>query len=226
MSTFLALAQRLRQEAGISGTGPATVIAQTGEMGRVVDWITQAYEEIQDKYPTWEFLRNDFSFPTIATISAYLPSAVDLTEHGAWKPDSFRAYLTATGTSDEQEISYLPWEDFRDAYQLGASRSTPGRPTVFSIRPNKSVELWPVPSAVYTIVGEYYKRPQVMSANADEPLFPRQFHLAIVWKALMFYGTYENAPELYTAGELGWNRMLRKMEINQLPRIRLAGALA
>lgn len=226
MSTFLALAQRLRQEAGISGTGPATVVSQTGEMGRVVDWISTAYEEIQDKNATLEFLRNDFSFQTIVSTSAYLPSAIDLAEHASWKSNSFRAYLTSTGSSDEQDICFVPWEQFRDAYQFGSSRTKPGKPTIFSIRPNKAVELWPVPNAIFTIVGEYYKRPQVMTANADEPLFPRQFHLAIVWKALMYYATYENAPELYSTGERNYNNLMRKLEGNQLPSIKLAGALA
>lgn len=226
MSTFLALAQRLRQEAGISGTGPASVVSQTGEMGRVVDWISLAYEEIQDKHPNWEFLRNDFSFQTIASTSAYLPSAISLEEHAAWKSNSFRGYLTATGTSDEQDICYVPWEEFRDAYQFGSSRTSPGKPTVFSIRPNKAVELWPVPNAIFTIVGEYYKRPQVMTANTDEPLFPRQFHMAIMWKALMYYGSYENAPEAFTTGERNYNNLMRKLEINQLSAIKMARPLA
>lgn len=226
MSTFLALAQRLRQEAGISGTGPATVVSQTGEMGRVADWISTAYEEIQDKNATWEFLRNDFSFQTIASTSAYLPSAVNLTEHASWKTNSFRAYLTSTGASDENYLCFVPWEEFRDAYQFGSLRSTPGKPTTFSIRPDKSVELWPVPNAVYTIVGEYYKRPQVMTANADEPLFPRQYHLAIMWKALMYYGTYENAPEAFTSGERNYARLMLKLEANQLPSVKLARPLA
>jgi len=33
---FLQLAQRVRQEAGISGDGPVSVVNQTGEMKRVV----------------------------------------------------------------------------------------------------------------------------------------------------------------------------------------------
>ena len=221
----LQLSARLRQEAGISGTGPATTIGQTGEMGRVVDWIDTAYEEIQDKHPDWEFLRNDFTFQTIASTSTYLPSAVALPEHASWKQDSFRAYLTSTGTNDEMWLNYYPWDTFRDAFMFGSNRSTPGKPTEFSVRPNKAVELWPIPALIYSITGEYYKRPQVMSANADEPLFPREFHMAIVWKALMYYGTYENAPEAYTTGQNNYDRILRKLEVDQLPSICMTGTM-
>jgi hypothetical protein len=225
VSTRLQLCQRLRQEAGISGTGPATTIGQPGEMGRVVDWIDTAYEEIQDKHPDWEFLRNDFTFQTIASTSEYLPSAVALPEHASWKQDSFRAYLTSTGTNDEMWLNYYPWDTFRDAFMFGSNRSTPGKPTEFSVRPNKAVVLWPVPALIYTIGGEYYKRPQVMSANADEPLFPREFHMAIVWKALMYYGTYENAPEAFTTGQSNYDRILRKLEVDQLPSIAMTGTM-
>ena len=64
---FLDLAKRLRMEAGIAGTGPDTTVGQAGELGRIVTWIGEAYEDIQNKRNDWGFLRQGFSFNTLST---------------------------------------------------------------------------------------------------------------------------------------------------------------
>jgi hypothetical protein len=229
MSTFLQLCQDLRREAGISGTDsmPAAVTSQTGEMKRVVEWVKKAYRDIQNLHPNWHFLSTEFSFQTISSTSTYTKNSVSLTELGSWDPTTFRAYLTATGVTDEQELRYWPnWHKFRDAYLIGASRSTSGRPTDFSIKPDKSIVLWPTPSAAYTVVGEYFKRAQELSANADEPLFPQEFHDILVWRAIVFYAAHEAAPEVYAHGKSEYNRLLRALRRDQLPMISIAGEMA
>lgn len=221
MSTYLQLCTRLVQEAGISGASLANVTGQTGEMLRVVNWIATAYEEIQALHEDWQFLRADFTFPTIASTVAYLPSAISLPEHAVWIDDGMKIYTNSV--ADEQRLKFFPWPDFRDIYQYGTVSS--GRPQVASVKPDKSLALWPTPDAVYTVRGEYYKRPQEMTANGDEPLFPKRFHLAIVWRALMLYGAYESAPELFAHGAANYGALLNELENDQLPAIELASGL-
>lgn len=223
---FLQLAQRLRQEAGVSGSGPASVTGQTGEMKRIVDWITAAYEDIQNLHPNWEFLRTDFTFPTIASTQTYLPSAVSIDDHASWKMDSMRAYLTSTGVNDEQGLEICSWNAFRDVYLLGSQRSVTGRPIKVALKPNKALAFWPTPDNVYTVVGEYFKEPQTMSDNSDEPNFPSRFHMILVWTGLKYYATYESAPELYAKGEKEYTRLLSGLELDQLPEMYLGTPLA
>lgn len=205
---------------------PASVLSQTGEMRKVVDWTAKAYESVQNTHLQWNFLRDDFSFSTIASTANYTKAAVTLTELGAWKDDSFRCYLTATGVSDEQELEFVPWDDFRFIYLRGTSGTQTGRPVRFSILPDMSVTFHPIPDAVYTVTGEYFKRAQVMSANADEPIIPREYQQIIVWRALMFYGAERAAPEKYSHGNTEYRRLLRTLERNQLPKISYGAPLA
>jgi hypothetical protein len=221
---FLQICQRARQEASISGTGPSTVVSQTGELGKLIAWVLTAYQDIQDKHTSWNFLRFDFEFPTIATSSTYLPSAVSLAEHARWKDDSLRIYLTSGGVSGQRRLRYRDWDWFRDYRQIGAIQT--GQPIEFSIRPDKSLVFWPTPDAIYTVTGEYWMRAQTMSANSDEPLIPAQFHMAMVWKALMYYAADQGAAEVYTSAQTEFTRLMGKLETDQLPRIRLGGALA
>lgn len=45
--TYLELCQAFREDIGIAGTGPATVVGQTGILGRIVRWIADADITIQ-----------------------------------------------------------------------------------------------------------------------------------------------------------------------------------
>ncbi len=221
--TFLQLCQRLRSETGISGTGPSTVIGQTGDLLRVVQWVSSAYEDIQNARPDWQFAQTSFSFPTISGTATYTPVAVSITDLLSWKNDDFRVYLAA---ADETFLAYLPWDAFRAAYQFGSLRAQTGKPTVVTTKPNDSIILWPTPDAVYTIDGQYYKKARTMTANADEPVFKSNFHLAIVWRALMFYGADLGAAEAYAHGEREYNKIMRKLDFDQLPEITYGAPLA
>lgn len=223
--TFLELCQRLRREAGQAGSGPSTVVGQTYELLRTVEWIQSAYEDIQNLHAEWNFLRADLTFQTVASDNTYPIADISATEYGEWNQESFRSYLTSSGIAGEQFMEWLDWPDFRDRYVISSNRTQEGNPRYIAQKPDTSLILFPTPNATYTINGEYFKRAQVMSVNADEPLIPTKFHMIIVWRALMFYAGYTSAPDLYEVGQREYKNLLFKLESSQLPRIRLAGPL-
>lgn len=223
--TFLELCQRLRREAGQAGSGPSTVVGQTYELLRTVEWIQSAYEDIQNLHAEWNFLRADLTFQTVASDNTYPIADISATEYGEWNQESFRSYLTSSGIAGEQFMEWLDWPDFRDRYVISSNRTQEGNPRYIAQKPDASLILFPTPNATYTINGEYFKRAQVMSVNADEPLIPTKFHMIIVWRALMFYAGYTSAPDLYEVGQREYKNLLFKLESSQLPRIRLAAPL-
>jgi len=223
--TFLQLCKRLRSEAGISGTGPVTGVGQTGESGKIVEWILSAYEDIQNRHNNWDFLRADLTFQTISGTNNYTKSAISAEEHGEWSKHGFRDYLTSSGESSEQYMYWMNWADFREIYVFGSSRATTGDPRYIAQKPDTSLIVWPTPDGTYTINGEYFKRAQVMAANGDEPLIPAKLGMVIVWRALMFYAGQANAPELYQVGEREFKRLLRKLESEQLQPVEFGAPL-
>lgn len=228
MTTKLQLCADLCREAGIS-TPPAAVTGQVGEALRVVSWIDAAYEQIQNKHDNWDFLRQDFSFPTVIGVSTYTPASVTpaLTELREWITTTFRCYLTVTGLVDEQWMEFVPWPKFRDHYLFSANRMVTGRPFRFSIRPrDKAIITWPIAAALYTIEGEYFQRAQTMDGPSEEPNFPPRFHSAVSWLGLKFYGAYEEAPAVYAHAEHEHGRVMSDLETDQLPEIGTAGAMA
>ena len=223
--TFLEICQRLRSEAGISGSGPTTVVSQTGEIGRVVEWALSAYEDIQNKHTTWEFLQEDFTFSTVDGTQSYAPADVDLDDLGSWKTGD--ADLTIySSVADEQYLIYCMWENFKINYMFGSTRTQEGRPTIVTIKPDNAMLLWTIPDAVYTVTGEYYKKAQTMALDADEPIIPSQFQMIIVWRGLMFYGAYSGDSSAYTHGEREYKNLLRKLEKEQLAAFNWGAPLA
>ena len=220
---FLQLCQRLRQECGIAGSGPTTVISQTGELGRIVSWVLSAYEEIQNLHSTWRFLQTDFSFSTVASTQNYTKTTLSLTNLGSWKTDDVRIYSAVT---DETYLTYFPWNKFKELYLYGSQRTQTERPTIFSIKYDDSISLWAIPNDTYTVNGEYFKTAQTMTLDADEPLIPTAYQMAIVWKGLMLYAAYNSVPDAYSHGQQEYKSILRKLEFSQLDRMTWGNPLA
>ena len=140
--------------------------------------------------------------------------------------DTLRCYLTATGTNDEQWMSFMPWTLYRDRYLFAANRNVSGRPTIFSVRPRDfALFTFPKPDQLYTIQGEYFQRAQVMAADTDQPVFPAKFHSAISWLGLRFYAAYEAASEVYAHADNEYKLAMGRLESDQLPEITLGEAM-
>lgn len=226
--TFLQLAQRLRQECGVSGTGPSTVLAQTGEYRRLVDWIATAWFEIQSLHQDWKFLRLSTSWTTTLGQYSYTPVQCGITADtfGRWILEEFRQYHTATGTQSEMPVYHIPYPTWRQRYNIGALRDQRTQPMEFAVAPSDAIVLGPPPLAGYTVTGDYYRSPILLAADLDVPALPAKHdHMIIVYKAMMSYGAHESDPSVYANGERSYNRLFCRLELDQLPPISMGGAL-
>ncbi|APB99018.1 hypothetical protein A4F89_06600 [Polynucleobacter asymbioticus] len=228
--TWLFLTQQLRQEVGASGSGPLTCQNQTGESKRLADWINAAWMDVQQIHADWDWLRKSFSFTTVAQQPNYIATtSVGLTDFANWKKNSFRAYTTNQNYADEMIMPWIDYEEYRNLYQYGNMRTTYNRPVTFSIGPLKDIWLGAIPDGTgYTIVGDYYSAPSQFVNDTDTPpaAFPDRFWKLIVFKAMMLYATYEENQSLYAAASIDYNRMLSRMEYDELPPIGYGASLA
>lgn len=174
------------------------------------------------------------SFTTVAGTARYAlgaPAAgtvgITAATFGAWVGGAFRCYLTATGVTDEQEMQDRSYDYWRDVTFINANRNVRSRPYEISIAPDNSLCLGPVPAAGYTITGDYYIAPTAMAADGDEPTgLPLQYHMAIVYRAMVDYGSREGAPEVTQRGALGYDRLMRELEREWMPIITTCGPIA
>lgn len=224
---FLELAQRLRRRCRVSGTGPVSVLNQNEEYSRLIDWIQEAWRSIQETREDWQWMRATVSFPVVSGKALYSPMDMGLTDWGNWTRDTWRCYNTAAGMRGEVFMSYLDYGVWRDTYQYGAIRDTLTQPMVMTITPDKSIGLGPTPADGYTVYGDYYRSPSALPlANDSMPSMPERYHMLIVYRAMMYYGMSEAAPEVFQEGNNEFDKMMRQMQINQMPQIYGAPALA
>lgn len=228
---FLQLSQELRIACRVSGSGPSAVTGQNSEYTRLIKFVNRAWMAIQRKHTDWNFLRASCSTTTLEGTSTYTAAGnFGLTDFGHWaldyaNGDTFRCYLTATGLSDEQRLGVMQYDDWRNEYLYGSSRTSYQRPTVVAAAPDRSLAVGPIPAAGYTIAGDYYKAPSELSSGTDTPSLPAHYHWAIIYRAMMFYGVSENAPEVYDEGRAEFAAMIREIEATELRPITLGPPL-
>lgn len=229
---YLQLVQRLSSEVGASGPGPTSVVGQTGMNLRLVNWINTAWVEIQGLHNTWNWMRNPFSWETVAGTGDYLPTAITNTLTNTvmddvryWYKDTFRCQKKSIGIQDEQWLVEWEYYVFRNTYRFNVQVNN--RPVVFAEKPQgKAIMLGAIPDDVYIITGEYQKKAWNLVANTDEPDMPDAYHLMIVYKAMISYGLYEAAGEVVQRGQDEYQKLLTQLEHEQLQEVYLGNPLA
>ena len=179
-STFLEIGQQLVEDAGISGT-LTSMVGQSGEFLRVVNWVTRATTEIEGLWFDWDFLHVFHSFNTVVGVRDY-PAPSDF---------NFWDNRTAKIIARNQPIPFIQWT----RKKLDVTEEIDGDPYIFTILPDKSIPLYDTPDSVLQIDIEYWMRPTSLVNNSDTPAIPEQFRDIIVAKALQYYANYESADE-------------------------------
>lgn len=229
---FLELVNRARRECGVSGSNLTTLQSGLSDEGkRFVDWVGQAWIDVQSKRPDWQWMRKPMTFQTVAAQSSYTLAEMGVTDLADWIRDSFRSYLTATGSTAEQFMVDWEYSAFRDQYIFSSMRTSPGYPMQMTIQPDKTMAMWPVPNGIYTINGEYYRAATELSADADDPSsagndLPERFHMLLVGMAMASYAAFESAPEVDGRAREIIARYSRRLTNWGLPPMSVAGALA
>ncbi len=233
---FLQLTQALARECGVPADGLTNTTGQVGELARLVSWIQEATREIGLLHQEWKWLRGDVTFTTSPGVQAYIPvttafdpDEIELPFFAAWRRGDmvWRRYITGNPSS-ENYLEDTDYENFKRYWLFGARRTEQSEPISITVRPSdEALLIGPLPNSVgYTIVGEYYKIPQSLSGSGDDtPEFPSRYHMIIVYLAMMKYGAFEAATEVYQRGEIEYRKMLQALEFSQLEPIQLAGAM-
>lgn len=222
--TFLQLCQAVFREGGISGN-IASVVNQTGEALRVVRWVADSYKELIQEEPTrWWFLRRRYLAQLTAGQSEYTAAELGITDLASYDTTTFRVAANAN-LSDETFIFGRRWPDFRDYWKFSSRRYVISRPLEVTVTPEMKLAFGPVPDTAYWAQFEYVINPPDLLDDADEPVIPARFQIAIVWLALRHYGMFEGAPEVVMRADANYNEVVTRMFVDQTDEIVVGGPL-
>lgn len=205
--TFLELCNRVRQESGISGSGPVTVFNQQAILAKVVEWVRQADLDIQRLHPDWTFLWRMGSAALQTDVNQY--STLDL---GLLNANQIRRVFIG-----DQPLSELSWETYRRRGYMSAQDRR--QPTAYTFRPDGVMQVFPMPDSNYALNVEYNILPTPMMDDTDVSAIPVRFHDVILHKALMYYASHEEDQSLLQFSTMRYNDTLAELASACLPKL-------
>ncbi len=221
---LLELVQSLHYEAGQPGSPPDAVTGQSGRAADLVRWAIEAYNDIQrDKDGRWKWLRSDWYVDTVDGTQSYAPSdckeaSTDdaISRFRAWDLDDENPpfiYLSSEGVATENELAVGYWPDFRRLYVKATHTSA--KPAQMSVDVADNILFGPKPNGVYRVSGSYWKNNQALAVDADEPEMPSDYHMLIVYRALIKYGYDVVKPETLARARVEGGAIWSALVLNQ-----------
>lgn len=211
--TFLEICKKVRQKVGVSGTGPSTVIEQQGALLRIVDCVIEAWREIQESNnKNWLFMLKDGVMPLTDGEQHYTLAEVvaEIATYG-------EAVIGSLKYGDGARLTYKSWEQW-DAENIDLGTET-GRPNLWTKDGEGGLHFYRIPDDDYSVRLRYKRATQVLAVDADVPVCPPEFHMAIVFRAALIYAELDEAPELINILTPEYRTWISKLESNQLPKI-------
>jgi hypothetical protein len=132
---FQALAQETRRLSGVGGTGPANVEVATGMELKIVNYVQNAWRDIQTHPKNWKWMWEDYSVdlqpgPGTQPLQTILNTReYQLVDCDKIRVDTFR-----------QRMTWVPWRRFRERY--GVIDETARRPIQVTRSPNGDLVLY------------------------------------------------------------------------------------
>jgi hypothetical protein len=224
VSTFLELCADLTRESGAIGAAPSTVIGQHGRQLKCVNWVRQAWTQIQNE-KDWIFKRNDFSGALSIGVTDYAPATFAITSHSKWLIDTedYQPVTLYESGFPEREVAirYISYERWKSLFGRGVHDGN--QPVYYSISPANHLLVGPKPDKPYVIKGEYLRGPQTLAVDGDIPIMPAEYHEAITWRAAVMLAEHDEAKTARDAAALKYDPIYNTMLRDLLPGFVLGG---
>jgi hypothetical protein len=212
----------------------------------IVNAVNHAWQLIQLAHDNWQWMRGEFTATLGAVVppaqARFSPTSLGISRFGDYIYDQIGSpvlgqtyrpmtiYDASIGVSDESELQYMEWENFRSAYFRGTQAQN--RPTNWSADPALNFCLGKALNKSYVVKGEYFKDYQDLtvqvgstSIDLNVPEMPPRFHMGIVWRAVLILTEKDEADQLvYDRAENKYAEILGRLEVAQLPHITMGGS--
>lgn len=210
-------------EYGIGGGGPLetvsgqseAVVGQSGDLGRAVRMIRDAWDHIATLWTNWDFLWFSHSVASTDTPAGIPASAVNPTMPSFTVRRWNRArFVIGRGTSGYVELEHVPYKDFFRSYYLGAAGS--GVPRYITTQPDGTLVFNSAPATAQSFYGEGWKLPTRLAADADVPEIPENFDRMIILQGAIMYADKVDAPEWLEGAQAEYLSLLSSLQSSYL----------
>ena len=219
---FLAMAQRVKRESGRGSTAIAGVLTATGEDLDICNWVATAWRDIQLMPYTWAWMRVSIIGDLVIDTIAHSPLSLTAANFSKWVPESDDYQMTvyeSSAPATEWRIQFLPYERFRGRFIIGEHSAA--APQFWTQAPHGDFLIGPKPDlGTYKLRADYFMAPDELTDDTDVPGMPDQFHMLIVWDALMHAASFDAAPEVHSRARDNSEKMLNSLIDHQGEKIK------
>ena len=250
MATFLELSKKALKESGLGSPEQiADVTSVTGIASEAVDFVAEAWLQIQSDQENWAWMQESFKIELVSGKDRYTPNpgssdpadanyeAPDLLtpDDLPAMPQGFRSWITSsiwfisnrrTNSVIGQEFPQLA-AGYQEWRTLSINRRLANqRPNGYAVAPNLDLLVMPTPDGTYEIDGEFQRGVQTFTANADAPRgLPSDYHNLIKWKAIGMLHGFDEAEASVQFANSQYAIHFNNLKRLYLPAIELAPAL-
>lgn len=199
---YLQLVQKAVRKSGAKITVPTTVVGQTGIAGMFVEWVADAWKDIQlERLGIFWRVDRDVSFNLVASDFEYVVDS-------DYESINLRSVTCHLSNENETPVTWRTYDYYRT--QVDRVDRQEGKPQYFTFSPDNLWIFWPTPDDTYTIKYDGIRVVQVFDsedsagAGTSDVLQPTglqsSYHDAIVWQAIMNYALhFEDGSKLSEA---------------------------
>lgn len=213
MKTFLQICQDVREETGISGSGPVSVSSATGIEKKLVGYVVQAWIDIQEYRSDWPWMFKEFSFNTSPGKQRYPCVELNLSDVEFWDLTGVSIFKVYEGKIAEHYMPSSTYQNWWKFHRIGVQQSAPPE-SIFVDPANEDLMIYPAPDDEYTVSLRYYRAAQRLAANGDIPMMPtnQAWQDIIKWRALWYYGYHDGAPDVLAEAEIRYGEMIHTLD--------------
>lgn len=235
--TYLELVQEAMRESGVSTEIPSALSGVTGITDKFKRWVASSWKELQLERPDWYFRGEEQVIQNIVSTSldegvrvptSLMPNTAVPSWNFVLRYDIY-IRLQGDNTDAPSLLTFIPWNKWREGYGRSDARleyneqeSQEGRPTRFTIAPTGEMWINPIPDDTYEIQLFGPKTLQELSADADEPFLPENYHDMIVWRAVREYGMYHQDVAVAERARANYIPYKKALDEEYLPQMTLS----
>jgi hypothetical protein len=189
------MVQKAIRRSGAKTDEPTTIVAATGLTKLFVEWVQDAWKEIQLERMGWDWrvARDEIMAITDASDEYAMPSTMESI--------NLRTVTVYKALEDEGPVTFMHYDEWRRSRDTGVWST--GRPLYFTITPDDQWAFFPPPDQAYTVRFDGVRKVEILddTDDNDTPTYlAEEYHDGIVWQAVAHYAQhFEDGSKLQEA---------------------------
>ncbi len=209
------MAQRLHRETLRSTAAPTSAASTNERHARLFDTLADKWRDLQTECD-WRWMRATLDATLTIGQQTYLAADLGAADFRRWRPEdstySPGAYIDGAPNT-LWDLNYWNLDAFRHQFiyrQLGQTT-----PMAWTWDEENRLLIGPAPAQAYKLRIAYWKKYTELAADDDTPDMPQEFHMLLVWEALMDIATSDAAPEILAKAQKNRNALRDRLVLDQ-----------